>query len=58
MPDSGGDDKPTTYQPANLPRDERSEPYEPSDSDAGQSASLRSAFRLRMTPEVRAPEPE
>ena len=30
-------DKPTTYQPANLPRDERSEPYEPSDSDAGQA---------------------
>ncbi|MGF7206783.1 ribonuclease E [Skermanella aerolata] len=36
-PDENGDggDKPTTYQPANLPRDERSEPYEPSDSDAG-----------------------
>ena len=35
--DGGNDDKPTTYQPANLPRDERSEPYEPSDSDAGQT---------------------
>ena len=38
--DGGNDDKPTTYQPANLPRDERSEPYEPSDSDAGQSEVL------------------
>ena len=36
-PDSGSDDKPTTYQPANLPRDERSEPYDPSDSDAEQT---------------------
>jgi ribonuclease E len=37
-PDENGDggDKPTTYQPANLPRDERSEPYEPSESDADQ----------------------
>jgi ribonuclease E len=35
-PDEDGDDKPTTYQPANLPRDERSEPYEPSESDAVQ----------------------
>src|SRR3954464_6214722 len=36
-PDADGDDKPTTYQPASLPRDERSEPYEPSDGDAGQA---------------------
>ena len=46
--DGGSDDKPTTYQPANLPRDERSEPYEPSDSDAGQAKFFRR--RLRVPP--------
>ena len=34
--DAGGGDKPTTYQPANLPRDERSEPYDPPGGDAAQ----------------------
>ena len=55
------DDKPTTYQPANLPRDERSEPYEPSDSDAGQAeaSSVPAGFRLRplrMSAPVRSAE--